>query len=397
MGDFKVVQTPDGLNRIYPKAIINAELYGPKAIRNEKGEVIEDRNKALSLYSRIKKPKNIVEKAHLAENCGENDGYRASIYFHKAMQAATAKKVNANLIRSSLKMAKEECETIDKLSIYHYLLAFADQSEGKSKARNKNLKKFLKLSESVFPYDFHQYDFENMNDDVVENAAYRDAAKETLTSQKELPFANAHKGPRMRFNSIYGPGGENTYKAQPIAVLGGNRFESFYGIIYDQPTKYFSVLPSLTYGTESGAYLDVKVRKNLYESYDRRIMYGISAGANQWKKITYSGRTLGNYTYDTSATVEEDGYNYFIANGLTIRPFLPTIGIATEAKILQLTNLDSTKFVATALAFWEWNRDMGIRTGYLNNNLIAEFYVSSIFVGYNFDTEYLISGFGRTF
>ena len=49
------------------------------------------------------------------------------------------------------------------------------------------------------------------------------------------------------------------------------------------------------------------------------------------------------------------------------------------------------------MPFGEWNRDSGLRGGYINNNLVAEFYFSSIFIGYNFDSEYISSGMGRTF
>lgn len=400
MSDFRFVQTADGLNRIHSKNLNNVGILGSKAIRNKNGELVVNIKRAQSIFNSIPNPKKIFKSANLAEDCGENNGYRASIHFHSAIGTAIEKIVNSKLIRSSLEKAKKRCESIDKISIYYYLLALADQAEGNRESRDKNLQKYLKMSESVYPYQFYQYNFANRDDDIVQNRKYREAAKDALSSQKELSsvFKGPNKGARMRYNSVYGPGGENTYLPQPLALLGSNRFESFYGLIYDQPTKYFSILPSVTYGTESGIYTNIKIRKQLYESYDRRFMYGVSGGADEWKKINYTGRSLGKQVYEVSrATIEEDGYNFYIANGLTIRPFLPSFGFASEAKIVRLTNLDSTIMLSTAYAFWEWNRDSGLRGGYINNNLVAEFYFSSIFIGYNFDSEYISSGMGRTF
>lgn len=393
MDDFEARQDVDGLNRVYYKKDTGHLLLAPRAMRKNNGNLILDERKARKNLAAIAEPDEIVEQANLIEFCGNNDGYRAAKKFHAAI--ALLPKAGAKKLLDS---AVKECESLKEVSIYHYLLAYIAQENGNQKERDRQLKLFLARAESSYPVEFFQTEMhEFFGKGVLENAAYRSAAEEALATNKPISFQADYPGARMRYNSVYNPGGQNTYRPIFMFLLGGNRFESMYGLIYDRPFKYFSLLPTVTIGTESGTYLGLKARKQFYESYDRHFMYGGTIGLQEWKSITYTGRALGDQIYDTRATVEEDGYHYYISNGFTYRPWLPSFGLAAQVQYTRLTNVNRNKIYSTALLFWEFMRDMGLRAGLLNNDLIAEYYVWNMFVGYNFDTEYLNVGIGRTF
>lgn len=393
MDDYQVNQDVDGVNRIYFKKVNDHVLLAPRAIRNANGDLIQDQRKAKKQFATIAEPDEIEEQAHLKPFCGNNDGYRAAKKFHAAI-ASLPKQKSKKLLNQALKY----CPSLKETSLYHYLMAYIEQENGNSKQRDDHLKQFLKKSEGSYPVEFYQHEIEEyFGKGVLENAAYRSAAEDALNGNRALVFKPDYSGARMRYNSIYTPGGENTYRPLFMLQATGNRFESFYGAIYDKPLKHFSILPQITYGTESGSYISLKARKNFYESYDRRLIYGGTIGLQEWKSVTYRGTAFGDEIYDTRATVEEDGYHYYITNGLTFRPWLPSFGIAAQVQYMRLTNTDNNKIFSTAMLFWEFGRDLGIRSGLLQNDLIAELYIWNFFLGYNFDVDYLNFGIGRTF
>lgn len=395
MSDFQVQKDIDGVNRIYFKKMNDKRFHYARAIRDDKGRLINSEKKAKKEFAKISEPGDIIEDANLVDECSEYRSYQASKLYHQALKII---KTSPQKAESLLEAAVNECKSLKSTSRYYYLLAYTSQAQNKKKEMKSNLTKFLTYSERSYPFKFYQYDAEETALERLENTELRNQAMATLNNQSKLSLkGKSFEGARMRYNSTYGPGGENIFVPNYILLLNSNPFESFYGLIYDRPTKYFSILPSIVYGTESGSYLNLKIRKRLYESYDRRMQVGVSLGAEQWKSITYTGKGFSNYIYDVNATVEEDGYNYFVGAGSTFRPFSPDIGISAELKYYRLTQNDSNRLINTALLFYEFMSDMGIRGGYLNNSLTAEFFVSSIFIGYNFDDEYLTSGFGRTF
>ena len=63
-------------------------------------------------------------------------------------------------------------------------------------------------------------------------------------------------------------------------------------------------------------------------------MYGVSVGADEWKKINYTGRSLGKQVYEVSrATIEEDGNNFYIANGTLSGTFCQVLDSLQKRKL----------------------------------------------------------------